>query len=326
MFELSFFEFSKFLDDTSEIGIQIGDKKYLIGKEIEYDNFANLKISGYVIGDQEFKSKVEFLKFLDNNGIKDTVTVVRLDGFTDYEEYKKNKAFMNADMKYLLDMYKDCNKFELVGQVMDCYRITADESDEIFEEHKNIDRMNLKLLYYKFLSKLELEPYDDIYVNIKDECKAFAGKYKEKYLKEEGFFDNGFIADHLGKDTRYSEPRDLYWHFYHTLGNEIDDAELLTRMERKGEPFYPKAIFDKDEYKDLLEDFIDYKLSFHSHCTAASSVQIIYRFKLTDNSKAWLLKHKDDYDFNGELQDLAFYKDEKLRFSSCTHEHYHDNI
>ena len=99
-----------------------------------------------------------------------------------------------------------------------------------------------------------------LYVKIKDECKAFEGKYKEKYLQEEGFFDNGFIADHVGEDTKYSEPREMFWHFYHTLGNEVDDQQLVTRMERKGQPFYPAEILDMPEYIDIASDLLDINL------------------------------------------------------------------
>ena len=67
MFNLGFFEFSKLLDNESEVAIQIGDKKYLIGKEFGYDDLGRVRVTSYLLGDMEFKSKPEFLKYLDTD-------------------------------------------------------------------------------------------------------------------------------------------------------------------------------------------------------------------------------------------------------------------
>ena len=47
-----------------------------------------------------------------------------------------------------------------------------------------------------------------------------------------------------------------------------------------------------------------------------------YYFDLNDETKKFLLKFKNDFKIKGNLYDLAFYKNNELIFSSCTHEQY----
>ena len=42
-------------------------------------------------------------------------------------------------------------------------------------------------------------------------------------------------------------------------------------------------------------------------------------FSFNEETKKYLLKYNSDFDLVG-LEDLALYKDNKIKFSSCTHE------
>ena len=44
-----------------------------------------------------------------------------------------------------------------------------------------------------------------------------------------------------------------------------------------------------------------------------------------EETKKWLLQFDTDYDID-PFEDLAFYKENTLLFSSCTHEGYHEDF
>lgn len=50
----------------------------------------------------------------------------------------------------------------------------------------------------------------------------------------------------------------------------------------------------------------------------------MFYFALNEQTTAWLAQFEHDYQFT-KLEDLAFYKGDKLLFSSCTHEGFHND-
>ena len=69
-----------------------------------------------------------------------------------------------------------------------------------------------------------------------------------------------------------------------------------------------------------LRDYcIKYEISFFNEVTESSRLMINYYFPLNENTKKYLLKFKTDFDLK-ELQDLTIYKNNKVKFYSCTHE------
>ena len=80
-----------------------------------------------------------------------------------------------------------------------------------------------------------------------------------------------------------------------------------------------------EENEVLYENLIKKEIGFSNHCTETGSLLLTYYFKLNNQTKAWLSQFKTDYDLNG-LEDLAFYKNGKIMFSSCTHERFHTDL
>ena len=136
------------------------------------------------------------------------------------------------------------------------------------------------------------------------------------------FFQNSFICDcvlteRYGKRTKYVEPVGYFWHFYHLIGQNLDRKKHIEElMKNKNE----LSALDKIEDNILKQNLIKYEILYHNHCTESGGLMVNYYFKLNEETKKWLLQFKNDFDINGSLEDLAFYKDEKLVFSSCTHE------
>ena len=70
---------------------------------------------------------------------------------------------------------------------------------------------------------------------------------------------------------------------------------------------------------------MNYEYSFITYCTEGGLSNTLY-FALNEDTKAWLLQFKNDFEIKGELKDLAFYKERELAFSSCTHEKFHGDV
>lgn len=73
--------------------------------------------------------------------------------------------------------------------------------------------------------------------------------------------------------------------------------------------------------KVLRDNLIKYEISFQNHCTTSGCLMINYYFKLNGETKELLRNYKNDFEIDiNSLEDLALYKDDELKFSSCTHE------
>lgn len=329
MFKLSIEKFFEYLKDGCDFEIQIGDKPFKITKDIsiifDEKNFQGFteKI-GFCFNNKHYKTDKGFLKALKNTGVTDTVNVIKINDFSTLKEYEENIEFQNADMQYLLNKYRDCNYFVLCAYYGE-NKLDKTQAEYAMESLIKDDRNYTLKVYDKLKEQYNLKDYEILYNEIKKECENFGKKNRDKYLKKYGFFQNSFICDHVGKDTKYSEPTALFWHFYHMLGNEVDVREQLNKLTELKQDFRITDILDKEEYKPLKKYLVDVNITFTTHCTGGP-LSAEFKFILNEDTKKWLLTHKNDYDFNGDLEDLAFYFNDKLKFSSCTHEGFHNDI
>lgn len=219
----------------------------------------------------------------------------------------------------LLEKFDECDTFSLTGSIENVI-ITSESKNFALDEIKKINRTYLLEYYNKLKDQYSFIPFDDLYNEIEKECIDFEITQKDIYMKKYGFFDNSFICDCVmseknGKRTKYTEPEGFFWHFYHLMGQNLDRKLYVEKLNNN-----KLNAIDKIKDNLLKKNLIKYEILFHNHCTESGSLMINYYFKLNEETKKWLLQFKNDFAIEGELDDLAFYKNDEIKFSSCTHE------
>ena len=81
----------------------------------------------------------------------------------------------------------------------------------------------------------ELDEYQQYYVDISSMVGFVKNNDSQLLNFEQLFVSFGgnitFICDKVyEKKTKYHHPRDLFWHFYNTIGHEIDSTEYLKQL------------------------------------------------------------------------------------------------
>lgn len=206
-------------------------------------------------------------------------------------------------MKKLLEKYNFCNRFSLSGH-REFYKLSDAEAGEIIKITKKRNREECKNIWGNINNKGKLPSFEQVIQDIETEILNFNGDY---------------IVDVVGEKTKYGRE---FWHIYSLLSNEVEQLELVKTLQSSSES--GPDLIDIDRKYDFLKSYIKHKeISFHTHCSISSILFETYYFELNEETKKWLLNYDDVFSFDGEiLEDLAFYKDEKLKFSSCTHEGY----
>lgn len=242
------------------------------------------------------------------------------------EEYERATKTMNWwEIEKFLEKFKET------------YNITEEEFSnalvKVEEENKEKNRKIYESNKDKFINYPE---FNKLYDEIKKECYDFyCDENREYYLnknyndekiaqfKKIGIIDKmkeevfrcSFIADHVGKTTKYGqEYKGFFWNLYHDIAMNIDrekDKEKYCVNNGKS----PLEQIPRELKKHLLH----YEVSFFNSVTISGGLMINYYFKLNDETKRYLQTFRNDFYMN-ELQDLTLYKDNKIQFYSCTHE------
>jgi len=279
---------------------------------------------------------------------------------------------MGLTMKKILNMFDDCNKFSLTGNVsrynitisqeefekemekinpnerqkylekyLEKYTITEEEFlnalQKIEESNKEVKRKIYEDNKEKFVNYPE---FDELYDEIKKECYEFDSEenrqiYINKHFGDEKieqykrvgktdedidkiknrFFHCSFISDNVGKSTKYgSEYRNFFWNLYHDIAMMVDRQRDKDMYCISGGKSPLEQIPD-----ELKEHFLYYEVSFNNAVTISGGLMINYYFKLNEQTKKYLLQFRNDFALTG-LEDLTLYKDDEVKFSSCTHE------
>ena len=194
------------------------------------------------------------------------------------------------NMKEILEKYKDCNKFSLTGWAyindLDYYNALKEDKEYHFNKLKE-----------KYENKGLLELFNIYYQNITTDCEngLTYEEMKDKYPEiDDGLLFNTYMPISIG------------------VMNEIRKRNNHYDKNKSYEDYLPKV---------LLDNLIEYKVSFHNEVVESADPMINYYFKLNDETKSYLLQYETDFDLD-HLQDLALYKDDELKFYSCTHERY----
>jgi len=228
---------------------------------------------------------------------------------------------MEITMKYILDKFDNCNVFSLSSSLPIKSIPTADK-EELLKQNLNNEKEFLLDRYEYFTQKEKVNiDFETLFNDIVRECEEFYSKLgNESITKLCGKGSSPFICDHVGNDTKYSKPLGLIWHFYHNIQHVLMSNESLSTIPETKD-FQADLIFtDKDA--TLKNNFIKYEYTFCSHCTKGP-LQLVLYFNLNNETKNWLLQFEDDFALaDSNFEDLAIYNDDKLEFSSCTHEEF----
>ncbi len=223
-------------------------------------------------------------------------------------------------MSAILDMFSSCDTFSLTSN-LPITSIDKVSKDFLLNNQLNKEKERLKPYYDKSMKEgASLPSYDSFFDEITNEVKCFMKKYP---VIDIYYGDSPFICDHVGKDTKYSEPIQYIWHFYHIIHHCLMSLESLIGLDAC-EKFEPVQL-DKECNKELKPYFLRYEFTYDTHCTSGP-LQVVYYFALNEKTRSWLNQFKTDYSFyekgaiDSGFEDLALYKNGKLEFSSCTHE------
>ncbi|MDE7076355.1 MAG: hypothetical protein K2O62_03425 [Clostridia bacterium] len=224
-------------------------------------------------------------------------------------------------MAELLEKYPQADEFEMVIPFFDD-AITDEQAQIIYGDIADVKRNDSRQLYERIPEEQrdKLPDFDTLYALITEECIRFRKENAKKIEENDGFAS--FCDEFNRGNTKFTSPGHL-WHIY----NNVDFMQtcIFKSQRLKGKPSHPLGC--EIENNAVLKDALIFiKVTYTWHCTTSSAPAKLFRFRLTDGAKAWLLTHADDYDIARDgFEDLALYKGRKLLFSSCTHEHIHSD-
>lgn len=324
------------------------DESCCIGFDMDMvitESGGELKVVGYNIEtlknekliEKSFKKIDKLLAYLKKEQvIDDDITVITYNNrYHTYQQYLDALAFDNIDMSGLLEKYlPHADRFSLTCPYsIDCdidhpygaIRLNKEHADYAEKKVGEWTMQTLKRIYAKMTDseKESLPPFDTLIESIAKEVENYRATLSDNELGENG--GSSFMCDKfsMGK-THFKSPQEL-WHFYHSLDNLFMYCWISDKMQKSPDERPLDAELNSEYYLPLKQDLINTEVTFCWHCTTSSQLSKVFYFRITNNSIAWLKKLKNDYDMT-ELEDLAFYNGDKLLFSSCTHEGFHNDF
>lgn len=240
----------------------------------------------------------------------------------DHDSEYENGEFDELLMRDVLTKYSDCDTFSLSAYATSI-KISQKHAKIIVDNMIDTSKDLLHEIYQDGLKKCDLPPFDTLVDDIMDECKEFINKNYDKYNKLApgiGSRFASFIADEVGKTTKYSEPQEIFWHIYYVLGRLMDQTAMIQSLVVSDNEADPLDEVDLPDYDELRPYLVKSEISDGNHCTMGPLFHNVF-FELNDSTKKWLLKRREVFDFeDSEYQDFALYEGGKVVFSTCTHE------
>ncbi len=245
---------------------------------------------------------VEELLF-ENGFLKENQAQIVLinDNFSTFDEYLKAKKLENATMAEILGLTSSADRFSLSLRLTD-FGISNLDASVAYQNLSAKVFSELQHIFNKIPKNKKTASFETVLAEIIDEVSK----------------NMPFVCDLVAEGkTKYGQE---YWHFY-SLIEFIFNAKI-TLEKLKSQPISPLTDILKD-YPLLFDNLVDAKVSFFNEVTLSSEPIIVFTFKLTEKTKSYLLSFENDYKIS-PFEDLAIYFGEKLLFSSCTHEGFHD--
>lgn len=251
--------------------------------------------------------------------------------YRSYEDYLETIQFDALSMEGLLNRYHEATMFSLTSPYQDeysnehpygIYYVSPEDAKRAYHIVQQEGLSQLARYYERFTEeeKQSLPPYEQLLQSIEEETIEHWDRVVHQRLPLD---DSPFIHDQMmmGK-TRFHKPQAL-WHFYHHYSMMVSTYQVvLNAMQQNTKKKDLHAIFLDPLYAPLKTSLIKTEMTFSWHCTTSSQLSIVYYFVLNEATKEWLKQFNNDYELR-TMEDLAFYRDESLLFSSCTHEGFH---
>jgi hypothetical protein len=229
----------------------------------------------------------------------------------------------------LLNQYPNANRFSLtmpyneyqpIEKSFIIYHLEQSLIKQIKDQVMNSTLNQLHTYYQDFTNEdKEIFPsFEELIEIITGEVKTHFETLNERISSLESPYMCDLFA--LGK-TKFHQPVSL-WHFYHKIEMIYSTyMDTLNQMEKSNIKKDIMAIFNNSKYSLLKNNYLYHEIGFIWHCTQSSELAITYFFEINDSTRAFLNRKKHIFDFD-ILEDLAFYEDEKLCVSTCTHERF----
>ncbi len=233
--------------------------------------------------------------------------------FPTISDYEEQLAFDRIDMKGLIEKYGEiADSFELVCPFDNDQFLSESDGDAVFREVSEYEWQHLQMLR----------------IDAKRENKGIAPL--SSYVKRVQEIIDGNPEEHEFALFDYAEtlPPAVAELVYAIYNREILLRELsedLSALARNVKKLPIEIELSQEELSPLKPFLLSVRLSCVWHCTTSGQLHKIFRFRLTEETKRWLLRFPTDYDLQ-PLEDLAFYRGEKILFSSCTHEEFHIDL
>lgn len=304
------------------------------GTELKYKGYTVETFKGKQYVSKEFKSIKKLLIYLEKEKlfVNDEVAVVSYRSqFPTYQAHLDALAFNSIDMSGLLDKYLPyADRFSLTCpycregmKIYGTYFLSKAQADAVIEKAREELTQASYKVYCRFSDeeKSGLPPFEQLLKDIEQEIVEYREKHINQIAEEDG---ESFYCDIFSQGkAKYTTPQEL-WHIYINIDTIYLYSWIVEKMQQNKKQV-PLDTELQDEYYSILKpDLLDVEVTFCWHCTCTSLLSKVFYFRLTENSIAWLRRLKNDYDMN-TLEDLAFYKGDKVLFSSCTHEGFHSD-
>jgi len=196
-----------------------------------------------------------------------------------------------------------------------------ENNKEKFVNYPNFDELydEIKQECYEFYSEENKQAYINKYYDDKkiNQCKEYGMTEEEINEMKEDSFKCSYIADHVGKTTKYGNEHCLFFYqLYRNIGTLIE-----CKKDKKSYAINSGISPLEQIPEELKKYFLYYEVAYFNSVTISSGLMINYYFELNYETKKYLLQFQNDFQLEG-LEDLTLYKDNEIRFYSCTHERY----
>ena len=281
------------------------------------EEFSQL-VTGYnfVVGDKTIscQSVDEVVETLEKLGfiLNGTVTVNSInETFDTYAEFLEDKKFKTASMQEILEKVESlgANRFVLVSD------FGKNKLSQVFAQGIFENTLSDVLSACKYL-----------YENLQNFEISFNGLIEKIFIEWSSCF-SGFSAkdgyQKFKENTKSVREDEILLPFYEQF-DFLSECKICLDESISEKAEIPFDIeLEKDENKSLKSALIDLEIGFSCHAEAKNTLLKTFSFTLNEDTKSYLLQFENDYSIVG-FSHLAFYKDEKLLFSSNskTKQHY----